>query len=384
MSTIHWVGAGLASGPGIVSLAEKAEKLIVWDMTADRADMLKEQLEGEASFAYSQLDLSDAVSVQVFQAAVAPGDIIVSMLPAALHTQLAEVALVAKAHLVTSSYVSPDMAELDARAKEAGVALVNEVGLDPGIDHLFAHVLVDAAKTAGVLGDGNALEFVSYCGGVPAEDTDFTYKFAWTPYGVLTALKNEAKLVEGGVEKTVAKAWENVSELDIDGETFEVYANRDSLPYVEEYGLGGESNLQKFVRGTLRLKGWKEAWAEIFSQVESANADELKALSDKLWNEHAYGETEEDRVVLYVALKATGEDGSVWNASLALDETGAGWKTAMAATVSLTVAQAVVALTTDGMTPGVHAAITDVAQCKEWLAGLQDSGITIKTENVCL
>lgn len=384
MSTVHWVGAGLASGPGIVSLAEKVEKLVVWDMTPERADMLRSQLKDGVSFDFGALDLGNPASVQSFKATIAQGDIIVSMLPAALHIKLADVAIEREAHLVTSSYVSPEMMGFDGPAKEAGVAIVNEVGLDPGIDHLFAHVLVDAAKKAGVLGQGNAVEFVSYCGGVPAEETEFTYKFAWTPYGVLTALKNEAKLIDSGSEKVVAKAWEDVSELDVDGETFEVYANRDSIPYVEEYGLAAESNIQKFVRGTIRLAGWKKAWADIFTQVDDADADQLKILSDQLWQQHAYADTEEDRVILYVALSTTDADGVKWAASLALDEKGAGWKTAMAATVSLTVAEAVLALQKGSMAPGVHAAITEPAQCREWLEGLQQSGIKFKANNVHL
>ncbi|MEX0297963.1 MAG: saccharopine dehydrogenase family protein [Kordiimonas sp.] len=384
MSTVHWVGAGLASGPGIVSLANKHQKIVVWDMTSDRADMLKSHLNEGAAFSFSKLDLRDASSVAVFKTAIAPHDVVVSMLPAALHVELANIALERKAHLVTSSYVSPEMAVLDTRAKEVGVALVNEVGLDPGIDHLFAHLLVDAAKEAGVLGKGHAVEFVSYCGGVPAEETDFTYKFAWTPYGVLTALKNQARLIDAGEEKIVAKAWEDVSELSIDNEVFEVYANRDSLPYVEEYGLEAETNIKKFVRGTLRLQGWKKAWANVFEQVDKATPDDLKELSDRLWSEHAYGEAEEDRVVMYVALSVTKDDGSVWEASLALDEKGSGWKTAMAATVSKTVAEAVMFITKSAMTPGIHAAITCPNQCRIWLAGLQAGGIKVRADNVNL
>ena len=276
------------------------------------------------------------------------------------------------------------MAGLHALAENAGVAFVNEVGLDPGIDHLFAYLLVDAAESAGVMGQGNAIEFVSYCGGVPAVKTDFTYKFAWTPYGVLTALKNEARFIEGTKRKTVQKAWEDVSSMDIFGETFEVYANRDSLPYVGEYGFGGEENLVKFVRGTLRLAGWKKAWNDIFKEVETASPVALQALSTQLWDEYPYADGEEDRVVLYVALSATRQDGSVWKACLSLDQKGSGWKTAMATTVSLTVAQAVTALMKGMMEPGVHAAIADVAKCREWVAGLQKNGILVKAENVNL
>ncbi|MFC3053549.1 saccharopine dehydrogenase family protein [Kordiimonas pumila] len=383
-TSIHWVGAGLASGPGIVSIAKSYGNLTVWDMTSDRAEMLKKQAGQDADMQVKLLDLGDDASVAGFKAAIAKGDIVVSMLPAALHIQMAEIALETGAHLVTSSYVSPEMQALDNRAKEAGIALVNEVGLDPGIDHLFTHLLVDAAQKASVLGCGNAIDFVSYCGGIPAVKNDFTYKFAWTPYGVLTALKNQARFIENGAEKTVTKAWEDVSELAIHGETFEVYANRNSVPYVKEYGLDGETNLQKFVRGTIRLEGWKTAWKDIFNEVDTADTSALKELSAKLWKDYAYGEKEEDRVVLYVALTAQKSDGSVWEGSLTLDEKGSGWKTAMAATVSLTVAEAVLAVAGGDMAAGVHAAITDVAKCRKWLNGLIGNGLSIKAENVSL
>jgi len=382
--SIHWIGAGLASGPGIISTAKAWGKITVWDMAADRAEMLKKHLGEAAEMDIKLLDLGDAVSVNAFKDALKTGDVVISMLPAALHLQMADIALACGVHLVTSSYVSAEMQALDTKAKDAGVALVNEVGLDPGIDHLFAHVLIDAAKKAGVLGEGNDVDFVSYCGGVPAEKTDFTYKFAWTPYGVLTALKNQACFLEAGKEKTVEKAWEDVSELPIHGEVFEVYANRNSIPYIEEYGLAGEENLQKFVRGTLRLSGWKKAWADIFAQVEHADASDLKDLSDTLWQKYPYAEGEEDRVVLYVALSAKGKDEKEWSASITLDETGQDWKTAMAATVSLTVSQAILAVLRGDMEPGVHAAISDVNQSKKWIAGLVENGISISSENVTL
>ena len=383
-TAVHWVGAGLASGPGIVSLAQAGVALTVWDQARDRAEMLLKELDGDATFNISMLDIADATSLEAFKAMIEPGDIIVSMLPAALHLQLAEAAIATSAHLVTSSYVSPEMSDLHKRSEAAGVALVNEVGLDPGIDHLFAHLLVDAAESAGMMGQGHDIEFVSYCGGVPAVKTDFTYKFAWTPFGVLTALKNEARFLDDGAEQTVKKAWESVSTLDIFGETFEVYANRDSVPYVEEYGFGRETGLKKFVRGTLRLAGWKEAWKDIFHKVDTANIDELKALSTKLWQDHPYADDEEDRVVLYVAMKATNKAGDVWHASVSLDERGTNWNTAMARTVSLTVSQAVIALMKSTIEPGVHAAITSAAQCRAWVAGLQENGISVKAENVNL
>lgn len=380
---IHWIGAGLASGPGLVALAAETESVTVWDMTEDRAKMLQAQVPEGKQLGFATLNLGDDASVGNFKRHLNPGDIIVSMLPANLHVTMANIALEAGTHLVTSSYVDAPMAELDAAAKAKGLAFVNEVGLDPGIDHLFAHVLVDAARNAGVLGKGYQIEFVSHCGGIPAEKTDFTYKFSWTPLGVLKALTNTAHCIENGVKKATDKVWEAVSEIAVAGETFEVYPNRNSLPYIEEYGLEGETNLQTFVRGTLRQGGWKKAWADIFRQVETADTESLTALSSQLMADHSYTDDEKDRVVLYVALEARDTSGQkVWSASLALDEVGSGWQTAMARTVSLTVAEGAKAILRKAFEPGVHAALTDAAEAKTWLRGLKNSGVTMRAETI--
>jgi len=384
-SHIHWIGAGLASGPGLVALASELGTVTVWDMTDARAKMLASHVTGGNTLGIGTLNLGDDASVAAFKDQINAGDIVVSMLPATLHATVAEIALEVGANLVTSSYVDDAMRAFDAAAKDKGLAFVNEVGLDPGIDHLFAHILVDAARGADVLGKGHTVEFVSHCGGIPAEKTDFTYKFSWTPFGVLKALKNQARSIEGGAEKVTEKAWEAVSELDIAGETFEVYPNRNSLPYVEEYGLAGETGLETFVRGTLRQAGWKQAWADIFTKVETADMDSLKAMSEKLWQDYSYADGEEDRVVLYVALTVKDETGkAVWSAALALDEVGSGWQTAMARTVSLTVAQAIKAVSRGVFAPGVHAGLIDPTEAKKWLRGLMDAGISIRADNIDL
>ncbi len=380
---IHWIGAGLASGPGLIALASELDGITLWDMSDERAKMLQAQMPAGKSFGFSTLNLGDRGSVENFKNHVNKGDVIVSMLPATLHIAMADIALECGAHLVTSSYVDEAMRSLDAAAKEHGLSFVNEVGLDPGIDHLFAHILVNAAREAGVLGKGHKIDFVSHCGGIPAAKTDFTYKFSWTPFGVLKALTNPARCIEGGAEKLVEKVWHDVSDLEIHGETFEVYPNRNSLPYVAEYELDGETNLNTFVRGTLRQGGWKEAWKDIFTKVETLDADGLKDLSEDLWRNHSYADGEEDRVVMYVALTAAGDnDDVIWHASLALDEVGSGWQTAMARTVSLTVAQAVKAVLKGAFTPGVHAALTDADEARQWLRGLRAQGVTLRAENI--
>ena len=216
------------------------------------------------------------------------------MLPATLHIQVANIAIEENCHLVTSSYINEEMRNLDGVASAKGLSLVNEVGLDPGIDHLLTHVLIDEARKANVLDQGNKLDFVSYCGGFPVEDIPFTYKFSWTPLGVLSALTNPAQFIKNGKETETPTAWEAVSEFLIHDEVFEAYANRNSLPFITEYGLDSESNLRTFVRGTLRKAGWKHAWKDIFSALVNISSDDLGLLSDKLWKEHQYNKGEQD------------------------------------------------------------------------------------------
>tara|TARA_R110002096_G_C14661614_1_gene728107 strand:+ start:27632 stop:28798 length:1167 start_codon:yes stop_codon:yes gene_type:complete len=381
---IHWIGAGLASGPGLVSLANKWGEATVWDMVLDHAHELASHVAPGATLNVRKLDLGDEASITNFRGALNKGDIVVSMLPTAFHVQMAKIAIEEDCHLVTSSYLDDKMKALDDAATAKGLSLVNEVGLDPGIDHLLTHVLVDEARKAGVLGKGNEIDFVSYCGGFPVQETPFTYKFSWTPLGVLSALTNPAQLVKDGVETEIPTAWEAVSELPIHGEMFEAYANRNSLPFIAEYGLDGESNLRNFVRGTLRMAGWKTAWKDIFTALENITPDGLRDLSDKLWAEHQYDEGEEDRVLLYVALSSKAADGETWDASLTVDAKGSGWQTAMANTVSYTVAQAVNALMENRLAPGVQAAPHDVAEAKLWLKGLKENGINVKAVNVDL
>jgi len=383
--SLHWIGAGLASGPGIVALAGKWGLVTVWDMMPERAESLKKYSDPAARITPRHLDLGQADSLADFRSVLKPGDIIISMLPAALHGKMARLALSERCHMVTSSYLSDDMRSLHDEAVEKGLSIVNEVGLDPGIDHLMAHMLVDGAQKAGVLDQGRTVNFISCCGGFPALKTPFTYKFSWTPTGVLSALTNPARMIRDGRKQTVAKAWQGVTEMPLGSEIFESYPNRNSLPYIAEYGLEGEKGLRNFMRGTLRLSGWKRAWKDIFTILDRRpDAAELKALSDRLMREYSYHEDEQDRVVLYVALAATAQDGEIWQAALTLDAAGSGWQSAMARTVSLTVAEAVGAVLERRLPPGVITAPRDIAEVRTWLRGLHRAGLQIQAENIDL
>ncbi len=374
---IHWLGAGLSSWPGIVSLVTE-RPVTVWNRTVTKAQAIRQHLPDLANYDVQLLDL-DSLAAQV-----GAGDVVVSMLPGTFHVDIAKLALQKGAHMVTTSYITPEMQALDEEARQAGLCVINECGVDPGIDHLFAELLVDAARQAGVLGTERRIDFVSYCGGVPAVANDFRYKFSWAPAGVLGALKNQARSIRDGSEHVTKKAWTDVDNIEVLGEDFEVYPNRDSLPYVAAYQLDGVANLRTFVRGTLRLGGWKEAWSEIFAQVETATPEQIKALGDALWSQYPYADGEQDRVILYVALHADTDNGERWHASLSLDEQGSGWQSAMARTVSLTAACAIRAVLDGRAAPGVQMAAANTAEARRWLTELQAEGLHLRTENVAI
>ncbi len=375
---IHWLGAGLSSGPGIAALARARGRLVLWNRTEAKARDLVKSIGPDREISIETLDFDDLAEK------VRAGDVVVSMLPGHLHVRVAKLALAAGAHMVTTSYLSSDMMALDDEARAKGLVVLNEVGVDPGIDHLFAQVLVQAARQAGALEAGRAVYFQSHCGGVPAVANDFRYKFSWAPLGVLTALRNPARSILDGQEFRSEKAWTSVENIVVQGETFEVYPNRDSIGYIEEYNLAQVKDLQLFVRGTLRLPGWKKAWRDIFSTVEAATDDELKALSERLWRDYCYGPDEQDRLILYVSLRSEGADGESWQGSLSLDEKGSGWQTAMARTVSLTAQVGIGAVLDGQLTAGVQAATRDPEQAKRWLGQLAEDGIAIEAVNVSL
>ena len=159
-------------------------------------------------------------------------------------------------------------------------------------------------------------------------------------------------------------------------ETFQAYPNRDSIPFAKQYGVNPEFNLQTFVRGTLRLDGWAEAWSEVFAVVEASATDEdgLEMLSDSLWKQHAYDPEESDRVILHVEMKVTDGGQPVWSGAYALDEHGNATGSAMARLVSKTVSIAVEAVLDGELPPGVSAAPSNPQVANAWMAELTASG----------
>ncbi len=151
-------------------------------------------------------------------------------------------------------------------------------------------------------------------------------------------------------------------DYSINNEFFEAYPNRNSLPYIKEYMFPKEWNIEEFVRGTLRLKGWSEAWKEIFIMLEQKpiNLEEkIQSKSNELWKLYKYKDNEEDRVVLWVSLEAKQNNKLVWKESYHLDEKGSGENTAMAKLVSITLSATIDLIIQNKIKPGVQAAPSD-------------------------
>jgi len=189
---------------------------------------------------------------------VAAHDLSISLLPAPLHPVVADLCVKQRKHMVTTSYVSPAMKKLDNAAKKAGVLLLNEIGVDPGIDHMSAMRVIHDVRRRG----GKVTHFKSYCGGLPAPDANnnpWGYKFSWSPRAVCTAGKNSARYrLEGKLVEIPGPGLflDRNHGMKIDGiGELEAYPNRDSLGYIEIYDLEG---IKTMFRGTFRYPGWCE------------------------------------------------------------------------------------------------------------------------------
>jgi len=192
--------------------------------------------------------------------AIKNSDIVISMLPARFHSVVAKDCVLQKKHMVTASYVSAKMTSLDEDAKKNNVILMNEIGVDPGIDHMSAMQVLDGIREKG----GNVILFESFTGGLVAPESDnnlWNYKFTWNPRNVVTAGQGgTAKFLQEGSYKYIPyqRLFRRTEFLDIEGYgRFEAYANRDSLKYQSVYGL---QNVKTLYRGTMRRVGFSRAW----------------------------------------------------------------------------------------------------------------------------
>ncbi len=244
------LGAGLVAKPLVRYLLDQPGfEVEVASRTVSKAEKL---IDNHPRGKARELNLKDE---ETLKKEVAAADIVISMVPYTFHPKVANYCISFGKHMVTTSYVSETMQKLDEAAREAGVLILNEVGLDPGIDHMEAMRIIHEVKENG----GEIMSFTSYCGGLPAPEANtnpFGYKFSWSPIGVLMAGKNPARYLKDGKEVLIPaeNLFDNYSIIPIEGlGDFEGYPNRNSLPYIELYGI---QSTEVMLRGTLRNIGW--------------------------------------------------------------------------------------------------------------------------------
>lgn len=258
MKKILVIGAGRSTYSLIKYLKEQSVEQN-WQITVADYDikLAEAQAEGHERTLALQLDVNDAAARRT---AVENSDLVISMLPAHMHVNVAKDCVELGKNMVTASYISPEMEALNEAAKKAGVVMINEIGVDPGIDHLSAMKVLDKIKEEG----GKMLIFESFTGGLVAPESDnnpWNYKFTWNPRNVVMAGAGGAvKFIQEGQYKFIPyhQLFRRTEFIDVDGYgRFEGYANRDSLRYRSTYGL---DDIPTIYRGTLRRPGFCRAW----------------------------------------------------------------------------------------------------------------------------
>ena len=257
MKRILVLGAGMISKPLVRYLLDQPDYHVkMASRTVSKAEkIIDSHKRGEAE----ALNVSDDVQLEKL---VSESDVTVSLLPYTYHVKVAKLCIKHKKHLVTTSYVSDEMYKLDDKAKDAGVLLLNESGLDPGIDHMSAMRVIHDVESK----EGKIVSFRSTTGALPSHEANtnpFGYKFSWSPRGVLLASRNPSKWLQDGKEVSYPgeQLFENYTLQDVPGiGTFENYPNRNSVPYKDIYGL---KDADTVYRGTFRMTGWCETMRKI-------------------------------------------------------------------------------------------------------------------------
>lgn len=229
-----------------------------WNVTVGDVslDLVKQKTAGHTN---ARAILFDINNNQQREEEIKRADIVISMLPAFMHMNVAKDCVKFKKHLATASYVSKEMKELDSEAKAAGIILMNEIGLDPGIDHASAMKVIDHIHAQG----GELTSFQSFCGGLVApesNDNPWGYKFSWNPRNVILAGQGTAQFIENGEYKYIPynRLFTQICPVVVEGfGNFDAYANRDSLSYRKLYNI---ENIPTMLRGTLRMPGYCKAW----------------------------------------------------------------------------------------------------------------------------
>ena len=259
MPSVLVLGAGMVSKPLVRYLLDQDFEVTVASRTKSKADIL---IEDHPLGVTESLDVEKPDQTSKLEYLVSSADLVVSLLPYVHHVMVAKLCIEHQKDMVTTSYVSDAMKALDDQAKEAGILILNESGLDPGIDHMSAMRIIHKVREEG----GKITSFKSTTGALPAPEANnnpFGYKFSWSPKGVLLASRNAARWLEDGKEVSIPgeQLFENYYIQDIPGVgSFENYPNRNSIPYKDVYGL---SDAKTVYRGTFRNVGWCETLKSI-------------------------------------------------------------------------------------------------------------------------
>jgi saccharopine dehydrogenase (NADP+, L-glutamate forming) len=265
MQNILILGAGLVAKPMVQYLLNKNYHVTIASNTPDRAtQMIGNHPDGRSVYwdASDETGLSELISNH---------DLTVSLLPYVFHLMVAKHCIKDRKNMVTTSYVKPEMKALDQQAREAGIIILNEIGLDPGIDHMSAMRIIDNIHSK----EGAVLEFYSICGALPAPesaDNPFKYKFSWSPKGVVMAGNNDAMFLRHGQEVSIPSKdlFKNPFKVNFPGiGLLDVYPNRDSIAYKEIYGI---PEAQTMYRGTFRYQGWCETM-DVIKQLNLISYD---------------------------------------------------------------------------------------------------------------
>jgi saccharopine dehydrogenase-like NADP-dependent oxidoreductase len=258
MKNILIIGAGKSSSALIKYLLDKSNEeslfLTIGDISTDNAKNLIHNHKNAKAIVLDVFDKDQR------EENIQKSDLVISMLPARFHLDVAKDCITFGKHMVTASYISDEMKALDSLAKEKGLVFMNEIGLDPGIDHMSAMQVIDSIKDSG----GKMLLFESFCGGIVAPESDnnlWNYKFTWNPRNVVLAGQGGAAMfIQEGTYKYIpySKLFRRSEFITVNGSgKFEAIANRDSLKYRTVYGLEG---IPTMFRGTIRKVGFSRAW----------------------------------------------------------------------------------------------------------------------------